>query len=57
MEKLQNLSSIKLVPPFQKKLLADVLQNSRSKKLQNVHRKTTALESLFNKGPSGLQLY
>ena len=57
MEKLQNLSSIKLVPPFQKKLLANVLQNSCSKKLQNIHRKTTALESLFNKGPSGLQLY
>ena len=51
MVKLQNLIRIKLVPPFQKQLLADVFQNRCSKELHNIHRKTTALESPFNKGP------
>ena len=51
MVKLQNLISRKLVPPFQKQPFADVLQSRCSKKLHNIHRKTPALESLFNKVP------
>ena len=59
MVKLQNLISRKSVPPFQKQPFADILQSGCSKKLRNIHRKTTGLESLFNKVPvlSSLQLY
>ena len=35
--------------PFKKQPFADVLQSRCSKKLRNTHRKTPALESLFNK--------
>ena len=41
---------------FQKRLLADVLQNRRSKKFRNIHRKTLVLESVFNK-VAGLKAY
>ena len=51
MVKLQNLISKKSMPPFQKQLFADVLQSRYSKKLCNIHKKTLALESLFNKVP------
>ena len=39
---------------FQKQLFADILQNRCSKNFCNIHRKTIALESFFNKftGPS-----
>ena len=56
MVKLQNLISKKSMPPFQKQLFADVLQSRCSKKLCNIHKKTLALESLFNK-VSVLQSY
>ena len=36
---------------LQKQQFADVLQSRCSKKLRNVHTKTPALESLFNKDP------
>ena len=51
MVKLQNFISRKSVPPFQRQPFADVLQSRCSKKLSNIHRKTPALESLFNKVP------
>ena len=51
MVKLQNLISRKSVPPFQKQPFADVLQSRCSKRLRNIHRKTLALEPLFNKVP------
>ena len=51
MVKLQNFISRKSVPNFQKQQFADVFQNRCSKKLRNIHRKTPALESLFNKVP------
>ena len=51
MVKLQNLSSRISVPPFQKEPFADVLQSRCPQILCNVHRKTAALESLFNKVP------
>ena len=56
MEKLQNLISRKSVSPFQKQPFADVFQSRCSKKLRNIHMKTPALESLFNKLPF-LQAY
>ena len=37
--------------PFKKQPFADVLQSRYQKKLRNIHRKTPALESLFNKVP------
>ena len=46
MVKLQNLIKRKSKQPF-----ADGFQSRCSKKLRNIHRKTTALESLFNKVP------
>ena len=53
--KLQNLISRKSVPPFQKQPFADVLlmffKDALQSKLSNIHRKTLALESLFNKVP------
>ena len=51
MVKLQNIMSRKLEPPIQKQSFADVLQSRRYKKLSNIHRKTPALESFFNKVP------
>ena len=56
MVKPQNLISKKSVPPFQKQLFADFLQSRCSKKLCNIHKKTPALESLFNRVPV-LQAY
>ena len=41
---------------FQKQLYTDVLQNRCYGKFCNIHRKTSVLESLFNKA-SGRQLY
>ena len=37
--------------PFKKQPFADVLQSRYYKKLRNIHRKTPALESLFNNVP------
>ena len=51
MVKLQNVISRKSMPPFQKQPLADVFRSRCSKKLRNIHRKTPALEPLFNKVP------
>ena len=47
--KIQNLISRKSFLPFQKQPFADASQSGCSKKLCKIHRKTPALECLFNK--------
>ena len=47
--KPQSLFSRRSVPPFQKQPFAYVVQINRFLKKRNIHRKTPALESLFNK--------
>ena len=47
--KLHFLCSDMSFDRFQKQPFVDVVQNSRSLKFRNIHRKTTVLQSLFNK--------